>query len=634
MKHKRSIAVLLTAAALCCPFSDVPVLSGIQAAPIIASAASPKVSGYQNYEFSTESEDHSYTLYYLVKDSSAKTAAVFGCYTKRDNVCITIPEKVKFRGVEYTVTEIGVSAFSKQTNIVNVTLPKTITKVGKGAFSQCTNLISVYATMANMYTSSYAMREIATRAFWKCEKLTSVSFLKDVTKIGDSAFEGCTGLTTVYAMNLVSMGAKAFESCTSLNEVRLGGSSLTEIPEGAFRFSGAYDYDIAMTVELPETVRTIGNQAFYNVIRLKKINLSHVTSIGESAFEDCHRLKTVLTCDNLAYIGSHAFYGCDPMTYFVCKNPYVWIGTEALGYAHQRNYTGKKTNFTLWGTTNSSYVNRYASNYGFPYKLTKDAAAEAVAKFQDYTWSCGNDSDMFADSGNRYFCLPGHRPYASSIIDRKWDGSCYGMAAVSALTYNGYITVDQFAPGCSKISDIGVNSSDYTKSFVNTVWSDNTNQPDYKLSRSGVNARFTDADDEMLQYIEYITYGEEIATAAVFNTFNHAYVCLGLEYKENASDQHQNAQWNDMQARILLYNVNNDAFLPIDCMYLNFDTGKWRMGWLDAGIAYPSFFDSDKNSNFGFELYCSPDTTVSKYVAQEGKLKGLDLIYRILSVPQ
>ena len=45
--------------------------------------------------------------------------------------------------------------------------------------------------------TTYSVTEIGEEAFAGCSGLTSVNIPKSVTEIGDSAFEGCSGLTSV-----------------------------------------------------------------------------------------------------------------------------------------------------------------------------------------------------------------------------------------------------------------------------------------------------------------------------------------------------------------------------------------------------------------------------------------------------
>ena len=161
------------------------------------------------------------------------------------------------------------------------------------------------------------------------------------------------------------MGAGAFRNCFRLSHVSLANSSLTEIPVSAFENCGSWIGD--GEVLLPPTVKRIGNRAFYKFNNITEIDLSNVTSIGDSAFEDCHNLINVTTNLLLNYIGDFAFYGCDYMTRFNCLNPNAVIGERSIGFDHMRHYTGPKKNFTIYGLRSNSTARKYADRNGFVY---------------------------------------------------------------------------------------------------------------------------------------------------------------------------------------------------------------------------------------------------------------------------
>ena len=78
-----------------------------------------------------------------------------------------------------------------------------VTNIGQRAFSGCTGLTSV--TIGNSVTS------IGMFAFYQCSSLTSVTIGNSVTSIGDAAFAACTGLTSLTIPNSVtSIGMFAF----------------------------------------------------------------------------------------------------------------------------------------------------------------------------------------------------------------------------------------------------------------------------------------------------------------------------------------------------------------------------------------------------------------------------------------
>ncbi len=57
---------------------------------------------------------------------------------------ITIPEKVTYNYITYTVTSIGASTFANCTQLIEVTIPTTVETIGDSAFSGCTALERIF----------------------------------------------------------------------------------------------------------------------------------------------------------------------------------------------------------------------------------------------------------------------------------------------------------------------------------------------------------------------------------------------------------------------------------------------------------------------------------------------------------
>lgn len=76
---------------------------------------------------------------------------------------IIIPEQVTFKGVKYSVTMIGASAFSGCSGIVSVTIPKTVTKIGRSAFFGCSGITSLIMPSS--------VTEVGEFAFYGCDHL-------------------------------------------------------------------------------------------------------------------------------------------------------------------------------------------------------------------------------------------------------------------------------------------------------------------------------------------------------------------------------------------------------------------------------------------------------------------------------
>jgi len=164
---------------------------------------------------------------------------------------------------------------------IDSNLPKGTTSIGNSAFSGCTGLTSI--TIPSSVTS------IGGYAFDGCTGLTSITIPSSVTSIGVSAFDGCTGLTSITIPDSVtSIGIGAFDGCTGLTSITIP-SSVTSI--GNTAFSGCTGLT---SITIPSSVTSIENMAFYECTGLTSITIpSSVTSIGIGAFSGCTNLTNI-----------------------------------------------------------------------------------------------------------------------------------------------------------------------------------------------------------------------------------------------------------------------------------------------------------------------------------------------------
>lgn len=125
---------------------------------------------------------------------------------------ITIPSTVEYKGKLYSVTSIGIGAFSGCDKLLNVTIPNSVTSIGKYAFSDCDKLFNV--TVPNSVTS------IGRAAFNNCGNLTEVVMPSDLTSIGQWAFRGCRRLKEVIIpWRVTTIDVEAFDYCDSLSSI-------------------------------------------------------------------------------------------------------------------------------------------------------------------------------------------------------------------------------------------------------------------------------------------------------------------------------------------------------------------------------------------------------------------------------
>lgn len=190
---------------------------------------------------------------------------------------LVIPASFKIGTTTYTIIGIYDNAFKDQTIIRKVTFPASINGIGNSAFEGCTLL---------------------TTAIFETTKPLS---------IGSSAFKDCTVLANIaIPASTTTIGQDAFVNCNASN----GGPSVgitkanTDTEIDAQLLSGQY----VKRIVLGSGITTIGDAAFSQISNLQSVTLpSSLTSIGATAFQGCTSLTSVDIPANVTSIGNNAF---------------------------------------------------------------------------------------------------------------------------------------------------------------------------------------------------------------------------------------------------------------------------------------------------------------------------------------
>lgn len=222
--------------------------------------------------------------------------------TKYDGIAaaITIPETLDGN----TVVTIGYRAFSGKNNFYTVILPDSLRRIGSHAFDGCGILETVEFASGPVRICDYA--------FANCTKLDEL-VCRSASALGASAFEGCTGLTSVTLAPLdgrtLPLGDRLFYGCTYLQTVTLG-TGITDV--GARAFEGCRQLP---AITLPEGGQTLGASAFEGCKALGSVSLpSSLRTIDVSAFQGCTALTGIDLPRGLTAIYQGAFQGCTSLT--------------------------------------------------------------------------------------------------------------------------------------------------------------------------------------------------------------------------------------------------------------------------------------------------------------------------------
>ena len=216
---------------------------------------------------------------------------------------ITIPNSVTF---------IGEGAF-EGSSLATITIPNSVTVIGNEAFYACysltkTNYTGDIASWCNIkFYDGYANPICYSHNFYiNDQEIKDLVIPDSVTSIGNYAFSGCRGLTSLaIGASVTRIGESAFDGCSYLTSVTIP-NSVTFIGDSAFHYCSSLT-----SIVIPDGVTSIESSAFSNCFSLASITIPNsVTSIGYRAFESCSSLSSVAIGNGVTHIVANVFRGC------------------------------------------------------------------------------------------------------------------------------------------------------------------------------------------------------------------------------------------------------------------------------------------------------------------------------------
>lgn len=201
-------------------------------------------------------------------------------------------------------TLVAVSAF-EESGATDVII-EDISKVCNRVFADCKSLKKLTINVADGPTS------VSSALVKGCKNLQTVVFTgrtKNLTVIEAAAFKETKNLNTVSLPDTIKTISKEAFYDSGIENIHLP-ENLRQIGTMAFARSGLKD------IIIPNKIKKLGEYAFYNCIELTAVTLPEsVTKIPSGIFEDCCSLKTV-NVPNVDTICDHAFYGCKNLETF------------------------------------------------------------------------------------------------------------------------------------------------------------------------------------------------------------------------------------------------------------------------------------------------------------------------------
>ena len=281
----------------------------------------------------------------------------------------------------------GYSAFYNQPKLAKVTISSTVTEIPAYLF---------YKNASLTLTSLPKVKKIGASAFQDCSKLTTLNLGQDLQVVGNDAFNGCSNVTKLTFPDVTTtIGARAFQNCSSVTEVTVG-KELKTI--GASAFLNCKSFTALL---LPDEFTTMGESAFEDCIKLTVAKLGKsLTAVPARAFKNCIALSEMRVPATAKSIGDEAFYNDYTLAVVSMKEGLETIG-ERVFYNNRGilefSIPGTVTSIgqnSFYGCTNTSVMS-FEDGEGV---LTIDTKNTRSAKIDALT-----NNGSYQDRKNDYF---------------------------------------------------------------------------------------------------------------------------------------------------------------------------------------------------------------------------------------
>jgi len=173
--------------------------------------------------------------------------------------------------------------------------------------------------------------------FYECISLTGVTIDSNSVAIGDSAYSGGEYNSVIYDFannrgrrmyyvignNVTTLGQRRFESAGSVEIPE----TITSIGNGCFSGSGI------SSITIPSGVTILPEDCFWECTNLSYVVIPDtITEIGDRCFRVCTSLTNVIVPDSVQTIGNEAFAGCNALETLSLGSGITDIGAVAFSY--------------------------------------------------------------------------------------------------------------------------------------------------------------------------------------------------------------------------------------------------------------------------------------------------------------
>lgn len=300
----------------------------------------PTKSGKEFYYYSTNKDDneqgqngmrYDLGLWYDLPSTTASTT-LYAIYLTPTSYTTTSQYVVVPKTVNAIAGSSSKNMFgsSSDSTLKYITLHRNTTTIGSYALYGCKTLTGISHSDGVVALGSYAMagcvelvkyrfspltQSVGTFAFAYDTKLESVTNLENtqVSQISEAMFCECSSLYEILLPNTItSIGNEAFEACKKLTSVDLSKTKTATIGVKGFAYC-----DNLSKIQFPTTLTLIDDGAFAedkNLRSVQNLEKTIVSKIGYGVFEGCSNLSSVKLPQTLSTLGESAFEGCSNLT--------------------------------------------------------------------------------------------------------------------------------------------------------------------------------------------------------------------------------------------------------------------------------------------------------------------------------
>ena len=229
-------------------------------------------------------------------------------------------EKLMNIVIPINITKLGIGVFDSCSGLTSIEIPSSVTSIGNRAFYGCSGLTSIVVASGNTKYDSRnncnAIIETASNTLIVGCKNTIIP--NTVTSIGNSAFGGCSGLTSIEIPNSVTtIGESAFYGCTGLTKIFIP-KSVTTISASSVYRSVFYDCSSNLVIYCEASSKPDGWGTYWNY---RTDSAIHTTYWGKT-YEDCYPTEYSVS------VGKYSLSPNAGCSYSVSPSTILSTGTE------------------------------------------------------------------------------------------------------------------------------------------------------------------------------------------------------------------------------------------------------------------------------------------------------------------